>query len=63
MDELDVEDFRHGGANITGLRLIDPDFSRTKDVRKEWNRLNPAFWQGASHKIQVTVAVENNNVR
>ena len=47
MDELDVSDFRHGGANITGFRLVNPDFSRTKEAQKEWWKFGSHYWKGA----------------
>ena len=55
MDELDLEDFKHGGANITGFRQVDPEFPRTKETQKEWAKLNADYWRGAgiSRKIKV----------
>lgn len=29
---MDLDEFRHGGANITGFRLVDPDFARVKEI-------------------------------
>ena len=58
-DELDVEDFRHGGANITGFRLVTPSNPRTKEIQREWSKLNPAFWPGAGegHQLQLEAAL------
>ncbi|XP_050390802.1 glutamate receptor ionotropic, kainate 2 [Patella vulgata] len=33
---VDLEDYKHGGANITSFRLINPDRRRVIDVRTEW---------------------------
>jgi ionotropic glutamate receptor len=58
-DELDVEDFRHGGANITGFRLVNPAHLRTKDIQREWSKLNSALWPGAGdgHQLQLEAAL------
>ena len=39
VDELDLEDFKHGGANITGFRLVDPSSDRVKDSLKDWMKM------------------------
>jgi len=36
MDELEFSNFRHGGANLTGFRLIDPDRPRARDAARAW---------------------------
>jgi len=36
IDELDLANFRHGGANITGFRLLDPAFPRTTEAHRDW---------------------------
>ena len=55
MDELDIDDFRHGGANITGFRFVDPNTPLAKKILSEWSKLNPNDWKGISnaHKIPV----------
>jgi hypothetical protein len=47
MDELDLDEFIHGGVNITGFRLLDPDNPRFAAAQLEWRKLNPSFWFGA----------------
>lgn len=34
---VDLEDFKHGGTNITAFRLVDPQNSDVENVLKEWN--------------------------
>lgn len=34
VNELDLNEFKHGGANVTGFRLVDPDFDRVKEILK-----------------------------
>ena len=54
MDELDLDDFKHGGVNITGFRLVSPESERVQAVQREWSRLNPNFWKGAgTEKVKV----------
>ena len=33
---MDLEDFRHGGTNITALRLVDPENPLVKQVIQDW---------------------------
>ena len=33
---VDLDDFRHGGPNITAYRLIDPDNPTVVSIRTEW---------------------------
>lgn len=33
---VDLEDYKHDGANITSLRLIDPDRPEVVNVRTDW---------------------------
>ena len=52
MGELDLDDFQHGGVNITGFRLSSSKF---QDMQRVWNKLNPNYWKGAGpgNKIKV----------
>ena len=56
MDELDLDDFKHGGVNITGFRLVNPESEKVQSVQREWSRLNPNFWKGAgTDRVKVSV--------
>ena len=55
MDELDLDDFKHGGVNITGFRLVDPNFATVNSIQREWSRLNPNFWRGAGTDQKIKV--------
>ena len=56
MDELDLSAFQHGGMNITGFRLMDPDKPEISAIQRNWSTLNPIFWKGAGtdEKIEVS---------
>ena len=58
MDELDLDDFRYGGVNMTGFRLVDPADDKVQVVQREWSRLNPNYWRGAGtdRKIKVRIS-------
>ena len=56
MDELDLEDFKHGGVNITGFRLVDPEFKKLSKVQVEWSKLNSNFWRGAGTDKKIKVS-------
>ena len=62
MDELDLEDFKHGGVNITGFRLVDPDNDLVKQVQREWSRLNPNYWKGAGTDRKIRVSTGSGYV-
>jgi len=62
MDELDFANFRHGGANLTGFRLIDPERPRTKDAAQAWARLSPSSWRGAGRRLQLDAALTMDGV-
>ncbi len=36
---VDLSDFKHGGTNITGLRLVDPNREDVQRVVDEWIRV------------------------
>ena len=57
MDELDIESFKHGGVNITGFRLVNPDDERVQTVQREWSRLNPNYWRGAGTDRKIKVLI------
>ena len=56
MDELDIEEFKHGGVNITGFNLLDMTQPKTMALQKEWSKLNPNYWHGAGNGRKVTVS-------
>lgn len=37
MHILDYDQYKQGGANITGLRMVDPHRRETIDVLAKWN--------------------------
>ena len=39
IDTLDLRAFRYGGANFTGLQLVDPHALQVQAARREWARL------------------------
>ena len=50
MHILDYEMYKHGGANITGLRMIDPTRKETMDIVGRW-----ANWElSAGRNLTVT---------
>jgi len=65
MDELDLTDFKHGGVNITGFRLVKPDDFKVLAMQKEWHRLNPNYWKGAGpgRKIKVRLKWTSSSCR
>ncbi|XP_067000033.2 glutamate receptor ionotropic, kainate 2-like [Anabrus simplex] len=40
MHNFDLEPYQHGGANITGIRLVNPDDPFVKETVEEWARFN-----------------------
>jgi len=62
MDELDFANFRHGGANLTGFRLIDPDQPRARDASRNWASLSPSAWRGAGRRMQLDAALTMDGV-
>ena len=58
MDELELQDFIHGGVNISGFRMVNPDSHIVKNKIKEWKQLNPSRWNGIgkvnSIKVNIT---------
>ena len=55
MDELDLSAFQHGGMNITGFRLVDPERPEVFAVQKNWSSLNPISWKGAGNDKKIEV--------
>jgi len=51
LDELDVEEFRHGGANITGFRLVNTSSILTSRAGSATNSLG---WQPTRRTISVS---------
>lgn len=37
---VDLEDYKHSGANITALRLIDPARPQVMEVMRDWTFLD-----------------------
>ena len=35
---VELEDFKYGGTNITGFRLVDPDLPEVQHVVQDWIR-------------------------
>ena len=52
---MDLDSFKHGGVNITGFRLVDPDQEKVQAVQREWSRLNPTYWKGAGTYKKIKV--------
>jgi len=62
MDELDFANFRHGGANLTGFRLVDPGRRRATETGRAWSRLSPGAWPGAGRRLQLDAALAMDGV-
>ncbi len=62
MEELDLADFRHGGVNITGFRLLSPNGNRFQAVQKDWSNLSSEFWKGAGPGSNLTVGYVSDHV-
>jgi len=62
MDELDFANFRHGGANLTGFRLVDPERARARETAGAWSRLSAAAWRGAGRRLQLDAALTMDGV-
>jgi len=62
MDELDFANFRHGGANLTGFRLMDPGRQRTREAARNWMDLSPRDWRGAGRRLQLDAALTMDGV-
>jgi ABC-type amino acid transport substrate-binding protein len=58
MDELNIEQFRHGGANITGFRLVDPDFRRTVDMLPKDRSAFDASWRHGKLQLEAALTVD-----
>jgi len=62
MDELDFANFRHGGAILTGFRLINPERPRTRETAQAWALLSPGSWRGAGRRLQLDAALTMDGV-
>ncbi|XP_050695826.1 glutamate receptor ionotropic, kainate 2-like isoform X2 [Eriocheir sinensis] len=38
LNQVALEEFRHGGSNITGIQLLDPDSKAMRDMAEKWKR-------------------------
>ena len=56
MDELALEEFRHGGVNITGFALLDKTSPGLRAFEREWTHLDPRYWHGAGRGRPITVS-------
>jgi len=56
LDELDVEEFRHGGANITGFRLVNTSSVLASRAATSTST-NSFLWQRASQSRRRTLTV------
>lgn len=59
MDELELDEFIHGGVNITGFRLLDRDTFEIQRIQREWaklSRANPSYWKGAGMDENIRVS-------
>ena len=63
MDELDLAEFKYGGVNITGLRLIDPARPLVRAMRREWRRLEPRYWDTVGTATTIKVRGELHGAR
>ena len=54
MDQFELDNFRYGGVNITGFRLLRDTGERLRAFRQEWLKLNPTQWPGAGERITVS---------
>jgi len=59
MDELELDEFRHGGVNITGFSLLDPESSALHSFHRQWSHLDPKYWHGAGRGRKITVTANS----
>lgn len=55
-----MEDFQHGGANLTGFRLVNPTHQRTAEIQREWVKFSPVLGQGGTvgnRRLQLEAAL------
>jgi len=54
MDELDINDFKYGGVNITGFVIINTSSARYQTAQRYWTRRNPNYWLGDRRRLTVS---------
>ncbi|KAL3278738.1 hypothetical protein HHI36_016268 [Cryptolaemus montrouzieri] len=54
---VDLEDFKHGGTNITAFRLVDPQNPDVEKVLKEWNSSDMKVTVGEKASIRSETAL------
>jgi len=57
MNELDFANFRHGGANLTGFRLVNLERPAAREASRSWASLSPSAWRGAGRRLQLDAAL------
>ena len=46
-NSIDMRRYLHGGVNITGFQLLDPDNKRLQDFMEIWDSLDKYNYPGA----------------
>lgn len=59
LHNVDLEEFKYGGTNITALRLVDPEKPDLQRVVRDWvsgeQRLGRKLDLGVSHQLGVRI--------
>ena len=55
IDEVNLEDYKHGGINITGFKIVDFTSAHTKNFLEGWSIMDSESWIGAGrNKVSVS---------
>jgi len=60
MHTLDYENYKHGGANITGMRMVDPTRRDTSDIVSKWISWEMNSGKGVANLTEKTLSVRRN---
>ena len=55
ISEIDLKEFKYGGVNFTGFRLVNPNDASTKNFQKNWSKLGHVNWPGSNYPIKVCI--------
>lgn len=57
MHTIDYDPFKQGGANITGLRMVDPERKDTMDIVSKWISWEMNAGRGPGNLTEKTLPV------
>lgn len=52
---LDFRRFVHGGVNLTGFDVIDPEDKHYRTFMRKWKQANPNEYRGAGEELMVSI--------